>query len=80
MRSRWGRVNEEETFDQIYQQAEKVGKMRSNLISYLEQNINRYESTKKLNKPNKPDRLNKLNEPEKPDKLKKPDKPDEPER
>jgi len=37
----------QETFDRIYQQAEKVGKMDSNLISYLRECDRRYNETKK---------------------------------
>ncbi len=36
-----------ETFDQIYQQADKVGKMDSNLITYLRNSDRRYNETKK---------------------------------
>jgi hypothetical protein len=35
------------TFDRIYQQAEKVGKMDSNLIAYLRECDRRYTETKK---------------------------------
>lgn len=37
----------QETFDRIYQQAEKVGRMDSNLITYLRKCDNRYSETKK---------------------------------
>lgn len=37
----------QETFDRIYQQAEKVGKMDSNLITYLRECDKRYIETKK---------------------------------
>lgn len=36
-----------ETFDRIYQQADKVGKMDSNLISYLRECDRKYAETKK---------------------------------
>ena len=42
-----------ETFHQIYEQAEKVSKLDSGLITYLLQN-------QKTSKPNKPKKLNKL--------------------
>jgi len=37
----------QEVFDQIYQQAEKVGKMDSNLITYLRESDRHYTETKK---------------------------------
>ncbi len=37
----------QETFDRIYQQAEKVGRMDSNLITYLRECDKRYIETKK---------------------------------
>jgi len=37
----------QETFDRIYQQADKVGKMDSNLITYLRECDKRYALTKK---------------------------------
>ena len=40
----------QETFDRIYQQAEKVGKMDSNLITYLRECDRRYIETKKTRK------------------------------
>jgi len=40
----------QETFGQIYQQAEKVGKMDSNLITYLRESDRRYNETKKTKK------------------------------
>jgi four helix bundle protein len=40
----------QETFDRIYQQAEKVGKMDSNLITYLRECDKRYIETKKTKK------------------------------
>ncbi len=43
----------EETFHQIYEQAEKVSKLDSGLITYLLRN-------QKTSKPNKPKKLNKL--------------------
>jgi len=39
-----------EVFDAIYQQADKVGKMDSNLITYLRENIHRYESRARTRK------------------------------
>jgi four helix bundle protein len=40
----------QETFERIYQQAEKVGKMDSNLITYLRECDKRYSETKKTRK------------------------------
>ena len=40
----------QETFDRIYQQAEKVGKMDSNLITYLRESERRYSETKSTRK------------------------------
>jgi four helix bundle protein len=40
----------QEAFDRIYQQAEKVGKMDSNLITYLRGCDNKYSETKKTRK------------------------------
>jgi four helix bundle protein len=40
----------QETFDRIYQQAEKVGRMDSNLITYLRECVKRYSETKKTRK------------------------------
>jgi four helix bundle protein len=40
----------QETFDRIYQQAEKVGRMNSNLITYLRECDRRYTETKKTRK------------------------------
>jgi four helix bundle protein len=40
----------QETFDRIYQQAEKVGKMDSNLIAYLRENERRYSEAKSTRK------------------------------
>ena len=37
----------QETFDRIYQQVDKVGKIASNLITYLRENIQRFQSAKK---------------------------------
>jgi len=37
----------QETFDRIYQQAEKVGRMDSNLITYLRECDRRYNETRK---------------------------------
>jgi len=37
----------QQTFDQIYQQADKVGKMDSNLITYLRDSDRRYKETRK---------------------------------
>ena len=58
----------EETFNHIYEQAERVSKLDSGLITYLLQN-------QRSSKPNKP---NKLNEPKKPNKLNEPKKPEKP--
>ena len=43
-----------ETFDKVYQQADKTGKMMSGLITYLRENENKFKRNK-LNK-RKPDR------------------------
>jgi len=40
----------QEAFDRIYQQAEKVGKMDSNLITYLRESERRYSETKSTRK------------------------------
>ena len=40
----------QETFDRIYEQAEKVGRMDSNLITYLRECDKRYIETKKTKK------------------------------
>ena len=40
----------QETFDRIYQQAEKVGRMDSNLITYLRESERRYSETKSTRK------------------------------
>jgi len=40
----------QETFDRIYQQAEKVGKMDSNLITYLRESDRHYNETKSTRK------------------------------
>lgn len=40
----------QETFDRIYQQTEKVGRMDSNLITYLRECDKRYSETKKTRK------------------------------
>jgi four helix bundle protein len=40
----------QETFDRIYEQAEKVGRMDSNLITYLRECDKRYSETKKTRK------------------------------
>ena len=53
-----------ETFDKIYQQAEKTSKIISGLITYLRRN----EKTSKHKKLNKPDKPNKQNRPNQPDK------------
>ncbi len=58
---------EEETFNHIYEQAERVSKLDSGLITYLLQN-QRSSKPKKPNKPNEPKKPNKLNEPKKPEK------------
>lgn len=39
-----------ETFDRIYQQAEKVGRMDSNFITYLRESDRRYSETKSKRK------------------------------
>ena len=49
-----------DTFDGIYQQADKTAKMISGLITYLPNNEARF-------KQKKPEKLNKLNKPNKPD-------------
>jgi hypothetical protein len=48
-----------DTFDGIYQQADKTAKMISGLITYLRNNETRFKQKKqeKLNKPKKPDKL-----------------------
>jgi len=40
----------QEAFDQIYQQADKVGKMDSSLITYLRESDRRYNETRKTKK------------------------------
>lgn len=40
----------QEVFDRIYQQAEKVGKMDSNLIIYLRESDKKYSETRKTKK------------------------------
>jgi len=40
----------QETFDRIYQQADKVGRMDSNLITYLRENDQHYAETRKTKK------------------------------
>jgi len=40
----------QETFDRIYQQADKVGKMDSNLISYLRESDRKFNETRKTKK------------------------------
>ena len=40
----------QENFDRIYQQAEKIGRMDSNLITYLRECDKRYSETKKTRK------------------------------
>jgi hypothetical protein len=40
----------QETFDGIYGQAEKVGKMDSNLITYLRESDRKFNETKKTKK------------------------------
>jgi four helix bundle protein len=40
----------QETFDQIYQQADKVGRMDSNLITYLRESDRHYAETRKTKK------------------------------
>ena len=40
----------QETFDRIYQQAEKVGRMDSNLITYLRESDRHYNETKSTRK------------------------------
>ena len=40
----------QETFDRIYQQAEKVGKMDSNLITYLRESDRKFTETRKSRK------------------------------
>ena len=48
----------EETFNHIYEQAERVSKLDSGLITYLLQN----QRSSKHNKPNEPNKHNKPNE------------------
>ncbi len=57
----------EETFNHIYEQAERVSKLDSGLITYLLQN-------QSSSKPNEPNKHNKPNKPNKHNKLKKPKK------
>jgi four helix bundle protein len=40
----------QEIFDRIYQQADKVGKMDSNLISYLRESDRKFNETQKTKK------------------------------
>ena len=40
----------QETFDRIYQQAEKVGRMDSNLITYLRESDRKFTETRKTKK------------------------------
>jgi len=40
----------QETFDRIYQQADKVGKMDSNLITYLRESDRKFNETRKTKK------------------------------
>jgi four helix bundle protein len=40
----------QETFDRVYQQADKVGKMDSNLISYLRESDRKFNEAKKTRK------------------------------
>jgi hypothetical protein len=56
-----------ETFNKIYQQAEKTSKIISGLITCLRRN-EKTSKHKKLNKPDKPDKPNKQNRPNQPDK------------
>ena len=55
------RYIEEETFNHIYEQAERVSKLDSGLITYLLQN----QSSSKRKKPNKLNEHNKLKKPKK---------------
>jgi hypothetical protein len=59
---------EEETFNHIYEQAERVSKLDSGLITYLLQN-------QRSSKPKKPNKHNKHNKPNKPNKPNEPNKP-----
>ena len=61
------RYIEEEIFDHIYEQAERVSKLDSGLITYLLQNQSS-SKPKKLNKHNELNKPNKHNEPKKPNK------------
>ncbi len=61
----------EETFNHIYEQAERVSRLDSGLITYLLQN----QSSSKPKKPNKPNKHNKLDKHNEPNKPKKPEKP-----
>jgi len=65
------RYVEEETFNHIYEQAERVSKLDSGLITYLLQN-QRSSKPNKLNKHNEPKKPNKHNKPNEPKKLEKP--------
>ena len=62
---------EEETFNHIYEQAERVSKLDSGLITYLLQNQSS-SKPKKPNEHNKPNKLNKLNKLNKHNEPKKP--------
>ncbi len=53
------RYIERETFNSIYQQADKTSKMISGLITYLRNNETRFKQ-KKQDKPNKPEKPDKL--------------------
>ena len=67
------RYIEEETFNHIYEQAERVSKLDSGLITYLLQN----QSSSKPNEPNKPNKHNEPNKPNEHNELNKPNKPNE---
>ena len=55
----------QETFNKVYEQAERVSKLDSGLITYL---LKKPKKPNELKKPNKPNELNELNEPNKPKK------------
>ena len=57
----------QDEFEKIYDQAEKVSRMNSGLITYLLQNEKKTRKLKKLNRPNehnKPKRLGSLSKPD----------------
>jgi hypothetical protein len=54
-----------ETFDNIYQQADKTGKMISGLITYLRENDKQYRQKIKRNKSNRFNITNQTNQKDK---------------